>query len=280
MGQLNFVIKGGLGNQLFQLAACRYLATKFNEQPTIDLGLLSPIGRAWTRIHGTMPRKFDVPTELILNYTISRSIKTQAKHKLRRFMSQENGCWDDIGDRNIETFVFSKDRNYMIEGYFQKLKFARLIREEILSLSFLEGGQLRGFYQYPDSIAVHLRLGDFRSDRLRHTENSIWIANSIKQLREKSGYKRVVVFSDHPVEALKTLESITRGVSIELAPPNFSPIETLIAMSTFKVRILSASTFSWWAFFLAKENQSDILPEQLLSQAELFAEESAKEVDD
>jgi hypothetical protein len=132
---------------------------------------------------------------------------------------------------------------------------AELIREALLAivrpkhLRALELGVER-------AIGLHVRLGDFQPEnpadlRRGHTctrQPLSWYCHALDLLTEALPESRVLVFSD--------------GTDAELAPiltrPNVarfgfgSAIGDLLAMSTMRVFVGSASTFSKWASFLGR----------------------------
>ncbi len=105
-------------------------------------------------------------------------------------------------------------------------------------------------------IAVHVRLGDFlsaddpRADVLPNVRQPIdWYVHIIGRLREAVGSDRPVsIFSDGTDDDIRPILSLP-NVRREFFG---SSIADLHAMSTAKILVASASTFSMWAAYLAR----------------------------
>jgi hypothetical protein len=133
-----------------------------------------------------------------------------------------------------------------------------LVREELISITRPE--HLRGILaNRDDSIAVHVRLGDFavpeggesevRSGAWNLRIPLAWYGNAIAACRRALGYDASVrIFSDGTNEELRPLLDMP-GVGRSFFGTS---IADLLALSAAPLFIASGSTFSMWASYLGR----------------------------
>jgi hypothetical protein len=145
------------------------------------------------------------------------------------------------------------------EGFFEPiLDQHELVRDELIGITRPE--HLKGLVAVRDnSIAVHIRLGDFAihkdgESELRAGEGNLriplaWYGGAIAACRRALGYDvSVRVFSDGSDQELRPLLDIpgVRRTSFGTS------IADLLALSASSLFITSGSTFSMWASYLGR----------------------------
>lgn len=261
-------MKGGLGNQLFQLAAAKRIRINSKHTPILDVSSLTQLGRIWTLVNGFQPRSLELPKGLMNQFGISRSLLMQLNRKLRKEAS--NSKYVFVDDSNFATVTFTQSSNYLVEGYFQRQEYAQLVRAELIEL--IETAPSTSTYLDSDSLAIQMRLGDFiRSSGQVELNTANWLVEATQAVLDGDKFRRIVLFSDRPKEALRIMNTKFKSTSVEIAEPSGSPFEVLSRLSRFRKRILSASSFGWWASFLASQNSEDVFPPSYRKNPLLFS---------
>jgi hypothetical protein len=144
-----------------------------------------------------------------------------------------------------------------IKGYFRDvLKEHAMVREALLQMT--KPKLIRPLTEgYRPSIAVHVRLGDFKAPvavaggtRVYNTRISLdWYLRVIQSLRSHFGELQVDVFSDGPDEELRSLMALS-GVTRKTFG---SSIGDILALSSSAILVASGSTFSMWASYLGRQ---------------------------
>ena len=122
-----------------------------------------------------------------------------------------------------------------------------------------------------NSVAIHIRRGDY----FQHSQSIGMLSleyfySNLTKLMEKQSILYVYIFSDSQID-LREFELLFPNVkffSIE-APAESSPIESIVLMSLTSFRIISNSSFSWWAAYLSKCGQSNYAPDPWFKSREL-----------
>lgn len=248
-------VAGGLGNQLFILAAAweqsrrlgcpLYLNTSYLrlsglremelnqiDHPGTDLGT----GGDWTS------RKF--PKNHILPFP-------------RRFSAVLNHVHLEKDQAKFDDRINTVKPGSFLVGYFQSERYfprvAPELRELIESAECVnaDGDYLRELQTRP-AVTLHLRRGDYtaatHSDAIMATV--AYARRALRLLRESGNTDPIRVFSDSPDLIASELSNL--GEDFELADSTrlHSGLSTLRAMSLGSSMIMSNSSFSWWAAWL------------------------------
>jgi len=236
--RLVLLLKGGLGNQLFQLGAAMSLA----KSTKASLAVACPA--YW------MDRKRK-PDSLQIFPEIQRvqpwqefplSLLVLDKVANRKFLDQFIAT-----DRNIQAFDSSSPR--WISGYFQEEKYTQAVALRLTQ----HLGRLQSTVPRP-CIVVHIRKTDFMSHPELEREyeelmRSYYPAALLKALDFCGSAAEVHIVSDDPSGAENDLRIATRSSqSIRFGRASQSDIwHDLATLASAKVLICSNSTFCWWA---------------------------------
>ena len=277
-------LMGGLGNQLFQYAAGRALATRlgaelwmdvswfredltrvvsreYNLRQVFQLQVLTYTLTSWVwerRIRSLLPasenlglcakirRKFfGTLLRIIRYYTLYRLFGSDYTHFLERYFHYTPD-WTKLSG------------NVYLIGYWQSERyFANIIPElrQELSLSHLVGERtaaLLSEINQPHSVSVHLRRGDY------HKKNWLlplsYYVRALKLLRALIRTQlRLYVFCDNAQELKTLLPDILKDTHLPyeiVSGQGYSAQEEMLLMSRCQHHIMSNSTYSWWAVWL------------------------------
>jgi len=215
-------IKGGLGNQLFQLAFAIFLQKKFNLKVKLDI--------SWYK--NQRLRKFQ------LNNFIKNSFLTIFDNYNQDFIEKLLFYRTEFFFQNLMKKNFLPPINYF-NGYWQDIYFANYL---CLNKHF-KIENLKKFFNH-DYYVIHLRAGDFLHSKAHYVLEDAYYTKYIELFKEK------------PIYVLCEDETYAKNF-IKKNKINAKFVQS-DEMISFRVilhasgGISSNSTFCWWAVFLSK----------------------------
>jgi len=282
-------LTGGLGNQLFQIAASLSRSPK-------DLVVQSDLGNPRVNSSGNP----DI-TDFDLHNAITFS-KRHAQNPYTKLMSKTTGYllrqgMSPVGiERNVlfsrivsglGSLVLSiglkkrvsvtkatdngycelpkKQSNEYLIGYFQSFFWPdSLSPEDSLSHIKLKNPSLEftkflKLIEKKVSLMVHVRLGDYKNESGFGIPTPDYYSQSISALCEARNYDLLVLFSNEPLEAFEYIPEQYRDMV--LVAPDFSgsAAETLEAMRNMNGYIIGNSSLSWWGAYLSYEERPSVV---------------------
>ena len=266
---------GGLGNQLFQYFAAKYVQNTsgcelsfdfthieskkahadsdirdfafFNNEVAISRSPVNPMGEFVLRGRNYLARKSDFS---------SRMFKLDAPGN---------------NEPNISNHI--KD-NWRLEGYYQDFKyyFEHLKRNpnfnwELIHLKHEFSATLEN-YRPRKVLSLHLRGGDYlKTPTLYKQLDANYYDRAIRHLRSIFSEEQIIVYTDDVEHARRILRGID-DLKYEIAP-ELSPSETLLLLSNSKGIITSNSTFSAWAAVISSDESHIVGPAEWFSNRRL-----------
>lgn len=260
-------LSGGIGNQLFQVAASHHFAELQNYPITI----IRSSGNESTNLsqrHGieslNLPFliKFSARRENIIYRLDGKLINVfELYRRFRRVQVQM-----DVGfDPEFKLLNNTKE----IRGYFQSYKyvekfkhiFQQATNQYLGSTNFCK---LRSLSKEVKPVSLHVRRGDYESLKGSHGILSAeFYENALETLGNFHAIEDIWVFSDEPEKAKRVLKesSFFKKMDFEVGC-NLNDIETLVVMTHCKGHIIANSTFSWWGAILSDTENAVIAPKE------------------
>lgn len=274
-------LEGGLGNQLFQYshglalqmrhggrlvfdrrlvrddpsrANALSLITDLDPSgladPLVSFGLRSYAG-ACVRIVGSLQGRTDEASQRLARLGVRHQFKT--RHL-------------DLDNAPTLPFIYLNG-NFMSEKYFARA--AERVRSSIHFGRAL-GPQTRDLVARigsTDSVAVHVRRGDYLSDQWRDKLNVCtkdYYERAVAVVREKLDRPSFYVFSNS-LDDMHWIRKNYRFLPEEtvFVAPGASDLEHFALMATCRNFIISNSTFSWWASYLSNDPDKVIVAPSL-----------------
>jgi hypothetical protein len=247
---LTIPLQGGLGNQLFQLAAGIAVAERLSRRVRFtDFWLRHP-GR-----HET-PREFALdgllrPGELSSSWAPRLPGPTAWLPALRVV---ERASDDDALSRVRPT-------TRAVAGYFQRLEYVREAWPELrsrLAASYRAAHREAASPTREAVGALHYRLGDYLHHRGTRAAHGVtapsYFVDEIRRAADGYGLIRWRIVSDDPTTAgaLLAEAGLPDGITVE-PTTGADEWEDLKVLAGAQVCLLSNSSFSWWAGFLGTE---------------------------
>ena len=282
---IRIFLTGGLGNQLFQLAAA--LQFKKNRKLEIDLvtakprlnsqgvaellSLKLPVdikfleqnqGRVTQKIFGFNLRSGYAPYSIekakffqILRNSISSLILTFTLRKTFKIRPAKNLGFDSA--------IVTSKRSEILIGYFQTYHYADRILE--IKDQIFTNVSVREYRKYTElakielPLLVHIRLTDYRLEQKFGCPSFHYYDQAIRTLWKLGTYKNIWLFSDEPQSALDRIPEHLKSVTRIIQSENLESADTLRIMTTCKGFVIANSTFSWWGAYLRDDPDAPVI---------------------
>jgi hypothetical protein len=230
---LTVKIAGGLGNQLFQLAAAKSTGSK---TLLIDD---SPLAGS--------ERVFELnPLQESINFKVSGALQ-HPRLFTKKIREHKEFQW--------ERLQINGKRPTVLSGYFQHPKYAVSIIQEVVRLIEVRLKLRRQSYCNcgQEHIAVHIRRGDYlsvpKNKRNFGVLSNEYFVSSLRKFSEKTHF---IVFSDSDIES-DLLQSVLPTTHLSFADSDLKPWDLLLEMSCMDGIVISNSSLSWWAARIGME---------------------------
>lgn len=222
------LMKGGLGNQMFQIAS--------------SYGFARDIGARYA-----------------INYALFASYSLVSAYPYREFYSKipatnirPDYFWEETSFAHTP-IKYCKEmlekHNMRLGGYLQSPKYFDNYREEIKNLFTFPKIDLKGIID-DNTIGVHIRRGDY----VYYTEHNILTEEYFHRAIDSMGEGNVIICTDDP-------QWVRERFNYPVSPMQ-SDLEDLYLLSQCKRLVISNSSFSWWAAYLGVDKDRVIAPEE------------------
>jgi hypothetical protein len=264
-------LQGGIGNQLFQLAAGYALARNHQTELKLDLSFLTNNSQS-TELFTA--RNYELSVFKNLKFKIATNSETdlflpkkanlinRILRKIKRIYLKPLIITDNI---DCQDFFSKTSINTYLDGYWQNEAYFKEIRNELIELfQFPELPEKYAKTISNNSVSIHFRRGDYVDNK--HI-NSIYANcsldyyhNAIKYIQERFNNIVLYLFSDdiHWVKENFATDLPVVYVSNQM----LSVADELHLMSLCKHHIIANSSFSWWAAWLNQNPDKMIIAPQ------------------
>ena len=262
MESVKVVLQGGLGNQLFQLAAAYYMARK-----RVNVTIIA--NTSLLRDDVRRPHLWDFPELGSLVVREDRSLKLihAAKHLNKLGLSSLTGYYFEP-----HPFHFSKSTNNRIKnyiGFFQSYRylsyFSSIVNPIFDSISSTRCIKLD---RPTHHVAIHVRRGDYVSNNDASNFHGVigmdYYSQAIDICRQKYGNCRFFIYSDD----INWCKKNFMPYNVSYVTSKTSDLwDDFLHMRTFQTAIIANSSFSYAALSLSSnvENKMLIMPYKWLN---------------
>jgi hypothetical protein len=280
-------LTGGLGNQLFQLAAGLsnanqkhlYLCSAFGaprkslngEIELLSFSLPSEIhmtreqhcGLLTRKVAGYLLRIGVSPKGLERNKCYSLIIRAIAVIPLSFFLKQKVSVINSMGVGFAP--ITTNKKVTLLFGYFQTYRWAsddrvkQIMQNLDLKDTSIKISSYRSLSLKEKPIIVHVRLGDYVDDKNFGIPSPKYYKDGINRILELGKCKSLWLFSNEPERARAFLPD---NLNIPVRIINeFQEVSaaTLEVMRLGCGYVIANSTFSWWAAFLRKNEDAEVI---------------------
>jgi len=275
-------LTGGLGNQLFQVAAGLYASGT------------TPISVEWVlgkpRLNSmNFPQIecYQLPPEICflersqeswlagktLGYLLRSSIDPNGVEKLPifRFLTRRIGSlvllmkfgkFKSITTGNnlgYSPLGINNKKRYLL-GYFQSFKYSddEAVIEILRNLkvkNFESYSEYERLAQIEEPLVVHVRLSDYLKEDKFGIPEFQYYENSITVMWNSGAYKKIWLFSDDPENAQLRIPNNLQSFVRSFGDVEDCIVKTLEVMRLGKGYVIANSSFSWWGARLSKAQQ-------------------------
>ncbi len=241
---LQLHIRGGLGNQLFQLTGALFHARRLSADLYVN-------ERALAR-HKDKSRQNWI-SHLNLETLTSQTNVMWIKGKRFAFNLQTKKFREvDLAELSKKNIL---QENLSFRGWFQESSFSSSLDFDRKALSPISLNQdVEGFanevLSSRELVGIHMRFGDFKETSWG-TLSLEWYLKTF-ELLDRQGVKHAHIYSDEIGIARELIQNIPRTFSIEFPEEKkpLRPHELLWTLRHYKNFVSSNSTLSWWASYL------------------------------
>lgn len=275
-------IEGGLGNQLFQLAAGYCLASKLESDLHIDqysiplttvhgerncgfepFELFRLPGSRDVRVLPSLPRPFFSKiagqSKLVKRMMLKKRIYTSNPNKLELF--RETNAADTTQEFfQIETPVklHGNFQSWEIVERAAQFGFPKVLQLRVIP-SWIE--KLKRAIDFENSLVLHFRVGDDTRENVNFEQPRIsYYLAALELLTSKRNYKKIYILSDD-----LTRVQIMFGDKLDInyryleMPIDSSPAERLYVLSLFGGIVCANSTFCGWAAWSISNSGGEVV---------------------
>lgn len=241
-------ILGGMGNQMFQIAAAKALAYRTGMKLKMDTRSLRAhnergldLDRFISQADEASRRDYDQLGYPVISKSLIR-FKIHPSYYLEK------------------DFIFNPDvtkiqKSVYLDGYFQSEKYFSDVSQNIRN-DFTFKDELSAFeieciqnMQSSESVSLHIRRGDYLNNSQIGTLDLKYYDHALEDLIKKNPSPKVFVFSDDLVWAEKNLKLPFDMIFVKSHTGRES-FRDMRLMSQCRNNIIANSSFSWWAAWL------------------------------
>jgi hypothetical protein len=231
-------LKGGLGNQMFQIAAASALALELDTDAIFDFG------SCHTPAQGFKSNKY--------KETIFKGIKDQPIEHLKL-----NGVYTEPKFSYTE---ISKNDNIILNGYFQSEKYFIKYKNEIKNIFHFDKDKEIEIKKYLSNFemvtAIHVRRGDYLKLSKHHPVCTI---EYYKKAMQTIGKDNDFIFISDDINWCK--ENF-KGKNIHYSPFT-DELDDLHLIKLCDNQIIANSSFSWWGAYLCTYHNNEVIAPEI-----------------
>lgn len=261
------LLSGGLGNQMFQYAAGRALADRLQTTLAVDTYALDKKTESTSRYYDL--GVFNLEVKKVSSFRNKLFIKARPFVLNNRRFFRRQGYFTDIRTMKYEPDFEMLKGDVRMSGYFQNEQYFRnaetLIRQDFTFRFPLDGKnlELADHMVCIESVAVHIRRGDYISDKN---------ASGVFAICDKEYYEKAIDYiaskTKEPVFYVfsEDIDWVKENISFGAYPVSYidwnrgcrSYVDMQL-MSLCAHNIIANSSFSWWAAWLNTNSEKIVV---------------------
>lgn len=253
-------LTGGFGNQLFAYATAYAIARENGGELYINTYMSD---NGMTRELGI--DKLNIEYKKRLTYKYKKNIVSRVIfNKIRRAFAIGLGTKivKENGNFVFHPEIMKQDRDVMLSGYWQSAKYFDKYLTELRRMYTPKAGfsdaamELLALVDKPNTVAVHIRRGDYLDDNMNLTMEYFEQAFAIVEEKIKNP---IYCFISDDIEWVKANFAEKENYIFISGMKEIDYIEEFFVMSACAHQIISNSSFSWWAAYLNSNAQKVIV---------------------
>ena len=275
---IKVILRGGLGNQLFQYFGALDLANELNAELQLDTSLLpntsilregevsifsNGLSSLSVKARFTRSKWFQLFPEELVRRCLTIYYQIDRKLGSIRFLRawREHRFSNDL-ELDMKPNL-PKYKNILINHAFLNPSVFDYPRNRALPKQ-LEPHQPSPWYletlksiRINSPAAIHVRLGDHQYIDPSFDIN--FYRKGIDHTRKANPDSAFWIFSDDPSKARGLMEELPNQLFFVVPPTESSPLESLLLMANCKTLLTSRSSYSWWAGTIGSHLGSEVV---------------------
>jgi len=259
------ILKGGIGNQMFQYAFGKYLSILFGLELSLDKGKY---------LSGNTNRLYDLDIFKAISVNVGNlSVIRKPDTPSPIFMLERTFSFDKKLVDFLESIPHSdddSDQTIIVEGYWQSYKYLLPI-ENIIRNDFKIKISFEGHFAILEkqilaceSVMINVRRGDYLNKLDYHGVVDIsYLERAIDLMKKKLTVPYFFIFSDDINWCRQNLGTTKDIIFVDESYYDEKYKSYFVLMKTCRHFILSNSSFCWWAAWLSSnEKKIVVVPER------------------
>lgn len=242
-------LAGGLGNQIFQLGAGLILAQKSGIMNiSIDDSFLSTYE---SKTNNELIKFFDIFNNN--NYNIEFKKSQITRYRIPKIFPFRINNYPFVSDRNFQYLTNNPNKRFMyLDGYFQSCLTQQDFEYEITVFKkFIKNQKIIN----QDSCIIHIRGGDFIKLGWNIVTPKEYYIKAIKIMQKQYRQDKFYIVTDDKDYSKTIFKEL--NINYEFIGSNM--YEDFYLIGSYKYRILSSSTFAFWASALGNNTDSVVI---------------------
>lgn len=262
----SIILKGGLGNQIFQYAFAIFVRDQGFEVCLNSKSLLST-GRANDYLDEIF---FDIKIDgkkINRNKGVDNNLFLKFFRILKGIITSNN-VYEEVVEKPIS--LTELKRFNIFNGYWQSTSYIKKFKINLNPRNIKFQEIFLG--EKSDYLAIHIRLGDYAKSKNQLIHGTLpldYYKKGLLHIMADKKVKNIIIFSDSPQIAKEKIEKVliedelTAEVKLESFPYRaYEDFEELYLMSLFDNLIISNSTFSYWSAILGNPTKTVVAPDK------------------
>ena len=263
-------LRGGLGNQLFQISAALAASEISGFSVVFDVSRIGG-GKALRENSLELLQITSGPAALpIKTVTLQYSKYFDAlieKSALLRAMSSRFGNTYFEKNPTDDLISFNFAQSARLRGYFQSWLFQDFLKSRGLQPSLALRKQSGWFTELSEEIArvnslsIHVRRGDYY--QLRESVGILdlnYYESAARNILSEIAIDQIYIFSDDPAVGKALSKRLGPAAKYVNEPHNSNPAEAMLLMAKSRALITSNSSLSWWSANLSDPDCFIVVP--------------------
>ena len=249
--EVYIVLKGGLGNQLFQLAGAMTMANKYKKKL-----ILNPV-TVVANPHQQYDRERTVATLQRLFPALEVSSKQLHPNYFHKFNEATNDCFLFMGDSKLAE-CFHTYCNVVMEGYFVHPLY---IQENLFNQAqIIPDDKTLLNVNFENTYFIHIRLGDYVNHPLYTIPLKPYYEHCINAIKASNPEAKFYICTNQFDASLQNyLSGFPKGNEYRVQAANNNDIDTLYIMSRCQGAICSNSTMSFMGAYFQKNKYKETI---------------------
>jgi hypothetical protein len=239
-------IKGGIGNQIFQIACALEYSSRYNNKLILAKNLINTNKHQHNDINKTLSViKILFPDIEIIDYIDTKSYSIYEEKMDEAFKYIDINKYFKENNKNTDNILLIG--YFITEKYFPSKLLCNIVPSNMQNIS-------NTISDFSNMYFIHIRLGDYVNSRLHSMNLEKYYTYCINKIKEKDGMAKFIICTNEYSENLYNyINNFPKNNTYILQDSKNDEMDTLYIMSSCKGAICANSTLSWLGAYFQKD---------------------------